>query len=211
MGLASAPTLTPRKSPRQDRSVVTVNAIFEATIQVLLSDGPTRLTTTRVAYRAGVSVGTLYQYFPNKQALLFAVLEQHLSTLADAVEDACRQNQNANIRTIAAGVVRAYLAARMAQSAISPALYLVAMELDVRSLIEVATRRSEKAIEALLCSASDGRFDDPAVIAQTLTAVIFGTVPAFCIRVMPEAASIEAEKQLSLMFRAYLEASCKAA
>jgi len=51
-----------------------VGAISEATIQVLLSDGVERLTTTRVAERAGVSVGTLYQYYPNKQSLLFAVL-----------------------------------------------------------------------------------------------------------------------------------------
>ena len=58
----------PRKTPIQARSTVTVEAIFEATIQVLLSRGADRLTTTRVAERAGVSVGTLYQYYPNKQS-----------------------------------------------------------------------------------------------------------------------------------------------
>src|SRR5215468_8747419 len=70
--------LEPRKAPVQARSVVTVEAISEATIQVLLSHGTDRLTTTRVAERAGVSVGTLYQYYPNKQSLLFTVLEDHL-------------------------------------------------------------------------------------------------------------------------------------
>ena len=55
----------PRKTPIQARSTVTVEAISEATIQVLLSHGAERLTTTRVAERAGVSVGTLYQYYPN--------------------------------------------------------------------------------------------------------------------------------------------------
>ena len=69
----------PRKTPLQARSKVTVEAIFEATIQVLLSHGRDRLTTTRVAQRAGASVGTLYQYYPNKQSLLFAVLENHKS------------------------------------------------------------------------------------------------------------------------------------
>jgi AcrR family transcriptional regulator len=62
----------------QARSTATVDAILSATIQVLLSEGQERLTTTRVAYRADVSVGTLYQYFPNKQALLRAVLERHV-------------------------------------------------------------------------------------------------------------------------------------
>lgn len=65
----------PRKTPIQARSTVTVESICEATIQVLLSHGLERLTTTRVAERAGVSVGTLYQYYPNKQSLLFAVIE----------------------------------------------------------------------------------------------------------------------------------------
>jgi AcrR family transcriptional regulator len=65
-----------RKTPVQARAAVTVGAISEATIQVLLGDGVERLTTTRVAERAGVSVGTLYQYYPNKQAFLAAKLER---------------------------------------------------------------------------------------------------------------------------------------
>jgi AcrR family transcriptional regulator len=211
MGNASLPPLNRRKLPRQGRSVATVNAIFEATIQVLSSDGLIRLNTTRVARRAGVSVGTLYQYFPNKQALLFAVLEHHLAMLADAIEKACDENLCATVETIAEAVVKAYLKARMAQSELSPALYLVAMELDARELIELAARRSEKAIEATLSTASDGRFADPHVIAQTMTAAIYGTVPAFCKRVMPPAVSGEAERQLTVMFRSYLAASCKAA
>src|SRR5690349_9372369 len=79
----------PRKTPIQARSAATVEAISEATIQVLLSRGAERLTTTRVAERAGVSVGTLYQYYPNKQSLLFAVLEHHLNNVAERVESAC--------------------------------------------------------------------------------------------------------------------------
>ena len=67
----------PRKTPVQQRSTVTVEAISEATIPVLLAVGLDRLTTTRVAERAGVSVGTLYQYYPNKQELLLAVLKVH--------------------------------------------------------------------------------------------------------------------------------------
>ena len=54
---------------------MTVGAISQTTVQVLLAVGLDRLTTTRVAERAGVSVGTLYQYYPNRQALLYAVLK----------------------------------------------------------------------------------------------------------------------------------------
>jgi AcrR family transcriptional regulator len=81
--------LEPRKSPVQARSVASVEAILDATLQVLLSVGRVRLTTTRVAARAGVSVGTLYQYFPNKGALLQAVLRRHLDEVTEAVERVC--------------------------------------------------------------------------------------------------------------------------
>ena len=83
--------LEPRKSPVQARSTASVDAILEATIQVLLSAGKERLTTTRVALRAGVSVGTLYQYFPNKSALLKAALRRHLDEVTEATERACRE------------------------------------------------------------------------------------------------------------------------
>jgi len=183
MRMGSSLPLNPRKSPRQSRSVATVHAIFEATLQVLRSDGPARLNTTRVARRAGVSVGTLYQYFPNKQALLFAALERHLAMLADAIEKACDENRSATVEAMAAAVVKAYLQTRMVQAEVTPALYLVAREIDVRQLAEQATQRSEKALEAMLSTAIDGRLIDPHVIAQTLTAAIYGTVPAFCPRV----------------------------
>ena len=81
MAQSSQMVLTPRKSPVQARSAASVDAILEATIQVLLGVGKERLTTTKVALRAGVSVGTLYQYFPNKSALLQAALRRHMEAV----------------------------------------------------------------------------------------------------------------------------------
>lgn len=63
--------ISSRKSPRQARSNELVNAILQAAVQVLAQEGAQRFTTARVAERAGVSVGSLYQYFPNKAAILF--------------------------------------------------------------------------------------------------------------------------------------------
>ena len=71
----------PRKKPIQGRSKATVEAILEGTIRVLLDEGFETLTTTRVAEVAGVGVGTLYQYFPAKESLLFALLEREMATL----------------------------------------------------------------------------------------------------------------------------------
>jgi AcrR family transcriptional regulator len=60
-----------RKQPKQARSNMLVEAVLDAAVQVLTKEGAQRFTTARVAERAGVSVGSLYQYFPNKAAILF--------------------------------------------------------------------------------------------------------------------------------------------
>lgn len=66
-----SPSISSRKQPRQARSADLVTAILDAAVQVLAKEGAQRFTTARVAERAGVSVGSLYQYFPNKAAILF--------------------------------------------------------------------------------------------------------------------------------------------
>ena len=76
------------KQPVQSRSQATCAAILEATVQVLVQQGGDRLTTTRVAERAGVSVGTLYQYYPNKVALTEAVRAEYFRLMSEAVRDA---------------------------------------------------------------------------------------------------------------------------
>jgi AcrR family transcriptional regulator len=65
------PVISARKRPRQARSTQLVDDILEAAVRVLTRDGARRFTTVRVADEAGVSVGSLYQYFPSKEALLF--------------------------------------------------------------------------------------------------------------------------------------------
>lgn len=71
--MAERPTsrISSRKAPKQARSTELVAAILEAAVQVLAREGAQRFTTARVAEKAGVSVGSLYQYFPNKAAILF--------------------------------------------------------------------------------------------------------------------------------------------
>jgi AcrR family transcriptional regulator len=63
--------ISSRKQPKQARSADLVAAILDAAAQVLAKEGAQRFTTARVAEKAGVSVGSLYQYFPNKAAILF--------------------------------------------------------------------------------------------------------------------------------------------
>jgi AcrR family transcriptional regulator len=76
---------TPRKRPRQDRSRATVDSILAATARVLVKRGFDGLTTNAVADAAGVSIGSLYQYFPNKEALVAALIEQHVEQMNAAI------------------------------------------------------------------------------------------------------------------------------
>jgi AcrR family transcriptional regulator len=76
---------TPRKRPRQARSRDTVETILAATTRVLIRDGFDGLTTNAVATTAGVSIGSLYQYFPNKEALVAALIEHHVEEINSAI------------------------------------------------------------------------------------------------------------------------------
>jgi AcrR family transcriptional regulator len=196
-----------RKSPRQARSAVTVDAIFEGTIQVLLSTGSARLNTTLVAERAGVSVGTLYQYFPNKQSVLFAVLERYLKELMDTLEAACEAQRGGTAEAMTEAAVRAYLQVKADRPEVSRALYLIVIELDAYRLVEAAIHRAEKAIAAMLSTASDGRFSDPHAVARLLFAAIHGTVRMFYERDLAPMIGGDVERQLAVMCRSYVAAA----
>src|SRR5262249_38447149 len=140
----------PRKTPVQARASVTVEAISEAAIQVLLSQGIDRLTTTRVADRAGVSVGTLYQYFPNKHSLLFGVLEDHLEEVAAAVEAACEHARYKPLHDMIKLVIEAFVDAKMQRTDVSVALYQVSANIGGPMLVKRITQRLHKAIEGML-------------------------------------------------------------
>lgn len=75
--MASEVPDTPRKAPRQPRARATVDAIVLAAAHILKTEGFARATTNRIAKRAGVSIGSLYQYFPNKQAIFTALKARH--------------------------------------------------------------------------------------------------------------------------------------
>jgi AcrR family transcriptional regulator len=86
--------LAPRKKPQQQRAAVTRDAILEAAARILERDGLPALNTNRVADAAGVSVGSLYQYYPNKTALLAALSIRQQAELVDMLERVSRQTEN---------------------------------------------------------------------------------------------------------------------
>ncbi len=82
--------ISPRKSPNQQRSRRTVEAVLEAAAQVLEAGGLARFTTNAVAERAGVSIGSLYQYFPGKDAIMAALIRREAARFDTALDQAIR-------------------------------------------------------------------------------------------------------------------------
>jgi AcrR family transcriptional regulator len=83
--MARRPPLAPRKTPVQRRARQMNEDILTGAIRVLAKHGPLKFTTTRVAEAAGISVGSLYRYYPNKESLLFALHEREIRVTRDAV------------------------------------------------------------------------------------------------------------------------------
>lgn len=178
--------LQPRKTARQARSAVTIEAIHTATIQVLLADGVGRLTTTRVAERAGVSVGTMYQYYPHKQALLFAIVERQLELIVDAMLAATRRLEGQPLATVAEGLATSWLDAKMADIVSSRAIYGIAAEFDLAEVMNRAMTLMVDVIGRLLASVTDKRFADSDTAAFMIAALLGGSV-----RVVMEAGASE--------------------
>ncbi|MCZ8252147.1 MAG: TetR/AcrR family transcriptional regulator [Hylemonella sp.] len=199
-------SLSPRKKPVQSRSTHTVEAIFDATIQVLLAVGVEGLTTTRVAERAGVSVGTLYQYFPHKQALLAAVLERHLLGVVEAAEQACRANRGRTVLEISAALVEAFVRAKFSDADASRALYAVAPAVGGEELVTRLTQRGQIMLCEVLASASDRTFNQLATVSYVVSTALIGPIQGLLTSHAQTTTVEHVRDQLSAMIGAYLMA-----
>lgn len=166
--------VNPRKIPRQSRAQATVRAIIEATAQILVLAGFERMTTAMVAQRAGVSIGSLYQYYPNKQALAAAVVDHYGEVFATRFAQAIAEVPGDTL----ARTVDALVATAFRNHPHDPRLH--------KALIEIAPRvgrgNHSKALSAriaalietrLRCHAGELAADlDPAEAAVMLEAVL---------------------------------------
>lgn len=115
------PSVSTRKEPKQARSSDLVAAVLDAAVQVLEAEGAQRFTTARVAERAGVSVGSLYQYFPNKAAILFRLQSdewRRTSSLLGSILEDTSMPPNARLRAL----VHAFIHSECEEASIRTAL-----------------------------------------------------------------------------------------
>ncbi|KPC49577.1 TetR/AcrR family transcriptional regulator [Amantichitinum ursilacus] len=192
--------LAPRRRPVQARSTVTVEAIFEASIQVLRSDGLEKFNTTRVAARAGVSVGSLYQYYPNKQSLLAAVLENHLLRVTGKVEAACAQIRGAPAPDVGEAIAIAYFNAKIDRADVSSALYAVAAMVDSRALLDSMRGRIRSAVVAAL----PADIVQPVLVTETLMGALNGPLQGWLEGELSADRLDAMRQQLVRLARAYL-------
>src|SRR5258708_3833968 len=150
----------PRKQPVQARSEATVSALFEASVQVLLAVGYRKLTTTRVAERAGVSVGTLYQYFPNRQALITSVIERYLEEISASVERDCEVLNGRRLDEIATGLVDAFIDAKWKRIDVSRAMHEPLVDVGGAKLVRAAATKGAGFVANVLASCSDAEVPD---------------------------------------------------
>jgi len=196
----------PRKLPVQARSTASVDAILKATVQVLLRVGKEKLTTTRVAARAGVSVGTLYQYFPNKSALLRAVMRLHVEEILADVDTVCIAQRGQPVEQMAEALAVAFLAVKMRDPKTSRALYAVSSDVDGAKIATGAEARVNKAIVGLLESAPEVLTTDLKLVATVLQSIITGVKRHLLESDMPEAQFEGMQRELVLVVRGYVRA-----
>ena len=170
-----------RKSPKQARSKATVEAILEATARVLVDDGFDRATTNRIAEVAGVSVGSLYQYFPNKRALVRALLDRHHAEAVAMLPPGLADGAPTPLRKRIRLAVDWWLAAHAQDPALHAVLSDVGREIygpeHVRHLEKLYHRRLRGILANHADEVAPTNLDIAAfILAQTLEALTHGAV-----------------------------------
>ena len=161
-------TVRPRRTPRQDRSRAMVDAIVEATWRVLAEEGYAAASTNRIAERAGTSVGSLYQYFPNKDAIVAAVQRRHHADFSAVMAAAFAEAAGQPLETAVRRLVRASLEAHL----VDPDLHRTLAEM-VPATVNPETRASlQRAILAQIRAWLEGHRGELAVADLDVAAFI---------------------------------------
>jgi AcrR family transcriptional regulator len=195
-----------RRTPRQARARSKVDAIFEATTQVLEKEGRARLNTNRIAERAGVSVSTLYQYFPNKDAILLALarreMELHRTAVIDAVTEATRHDDPERDRLMLRALIHASAQRRRTRR--------LAQETLVVSGYEAELARTAQDVSALLVERPDVLASHPRALSPqalfVLTRAVHGVMGAMLREDSPFERESQLEDELTKLVRAFVAA-----
>lgn len=199
--------LVPRKAAKQDRSQATVDAIVEAAAQVFERHGYVAGTTNRIAERAGVSIGSLYQYFPSKDAILVAVSRRHLAEItSELAPHILRLNGGARWDDVLPDVVNAMVS----MHGVAPTLHRVLFEEtrltpELRAELETVEDALVDFTAAALCADPQSAPTNPRLVARIVVDTIEGLTHRLVLR-PPEGVTYEVlAREITKLVRAYLE------
>jgi AcrR family transcriptional regulator len=146
----------------------------------------------------------MYQYFPHKQALIYALNERYLDALADKIETICRMHYGAPVAEGVEALINAYWRAKTERPDLTRALYRSVADMDNRPLIDAFAARTDAATTAMLSSASDANFANLESTTRTLVTVIFGAVRNAFERGLNGRKAEDLSRQLVMMCILYL-------
>jgi AcrR family transcriptional regulator len=178
MAIAQSRTKS-RKKPTQERSQVMVESILEAAARVFVKEGYARATTNRIAVAAGVSVGSLYQYFPSKDAIAVELLRRYRESLVDIVGERLSRADVVPFEQ----VVEELLTMLLKHQAINPALHRVLIEQVLRTgarreILGFEEKLEAHLVEALRSAKSRVKVADYDLAAFVLVRVVLAVVHA---------------------------------
>ena len=151
-------------------------------------------------------MGTLYQYFPGKEALLYALVGRGLDRAATAVEAACQMSGHLSLEKCSDAFVNAYIDAKTGDPDTSRALYHASAELNIKDLSDKLIDRLHRAARGLLLCARDSRFEDIDGVVFSWVAVVTGGTRQIFDQEGTVARLPIFREQLLKMSRAYLKA-----
>jgi AcrR family transcriptional regulator len=171
------PRTVPRKRPRQARSLATVDAILEATAHILVRDGYDRASTNRVATAAGVSIGSLYQYFPSKESLVAALVDRHCEQMLGVLAESAARYASAPLGE----AIRAGVAAQIRAHRVDPHLHRVLIEQVPRlGRLDRLAQLNRRAAEMVRSYLEAHREEVRDMDLDTAAFIVVTTVEALC-------------------------------
>ncbi|SDE57929.1 transcriptional regulator, TetR family [Salipiger thiooxidans] len=173
--MSHAAPLSPRKTPRQSRSRASYEAVLTAAAQILEREGMAGLNTNAVAERAGVSVGTLYQYFPGKEAIAAELVRRIKAQLLDDLTGALVAARGRSLREAAQIILSASIRHHARAPELSRELERIEEDLPLDDEVAAITDKVHAGLIGLL---AEHALPAPEVVARDLTAMSRGMVHA---------------------------------
>jgi AcrR family transcriptional regulator len=190
--MRSPSKITPRRAPRQARSQATVEVIQEAAARVLAKESPTSFNTNRIAEVAGVSVGSLYQYFPNKTALTVSLIARAQEEISHKIEALLQEIMGLPLLEAIRRLVQLGINGQFGEPIYAAALDQEERHLPVEALLKNAEQKNAAAILRLLSLHSSQLKDPPTeATALDLMAIAKGLIEGEAARQNKPSAALE--------------------